>query len=166
MRLPCCTTASRLSLLFLSGALALSAGCAADGDPTLSSDDGAAIRNGIESIVTAANHADWTGWTAVYADDAVIMPPNSPPIMGRTALQELLAALPPTSDWALDVIDLDGRGDLAFVRGAYRFRMLLPGSEAPIADDGSFMHIWRQQADNSWKVEREIFHSDNPPPTP
>ena len=140
--------------------------CQAQGDAPLAAADEQAIREGVESWLMAANSGDIAAWAEVYAEDAVVMPPNMPPLDGRAAVADLLASLPPISDWTIDVRELDGRGDLAYLRGAYSFRMTLPGIEAPIADNGSLMHIWRKQADGSWRVQREIYHSDNPLPMP
>ena len=78
----------------------------------------------------------------------------------------MLAELPPTSGWDYHVIDLDGRGDLAFVRGRYEVQLALPGTDASVALGGSSVYIWRQQADGGWKIEREIWHSDDPTPAP
>ena len=64
------------------------------------------------------------------------------------------------------MIDLDGRGDLAFVRGTYVVQVAVLGGEHPVALSGSSVYIWRKQSDDAWKVEREIWHSDDPPPTP
>lgn len=160
------TFAITCTLLALSGIVTLSVACSAEADMVLSADDESAIRAGVESIIAAANRGDWPAWTDGYAENAVAMPPNRRPLIGRAALLELLASLPPTSDWEYDVIDLDGRGDLAFLRGTFTVRMSLPGSEVPTTVSGSSMYIWRRQSDESWKVEREIWNSDDPPPVP
>jgi len=152
------------TLLSLSAVFMLSGACSAEAD--LSASDETSITAGVESIIAAANRGDWQAWTDAYAENAVAMPPNSRPVIGRAALQRLLASLPPTSDWEYDVIDLDGRGDLAFLRGIFTVRMSLPGSEQPTTVSGSSMYIWRRQSDESWKVEREIWNSDDPPPMP
>ena len=164
-RVPFRMFAATCRLLALAGVV-LTAACSAQTDISLSADDEAAIRTGVENIMAAANRGDWDAWTDTYAENAVLMPPNSRPVIGHEAIRELLDQLPPTSDWAYDVIDLDGRGDLAFVRGTYTTRLSLPGSEVPLTLNGSSIYIWRQQTDDSWKVEREIWHSDDPPPAP
>ena len=47
--------------------------------------------------MAAGNRGDWQAWTDVYARNAVVMPPNSRPLLGREALEKLLTELPPTS---------------------------------------------------------------------
>lgn len=160
------TLAHTSALLALGGVVALSAACSARAGRSLSTDDESSIRAGVDSIIAAANRGDWQAWTEVYAENAVAMPPNSRPLIGREALHERLVSLPPTSDWEYDVLDLDGRGDLAFLRGVFAVRMSLPDGGKPTWVSGSSMYIWRRQSDESWKVEREIWNSDDPPPAP
>ena len=94
------------------------------------------------------------------------MPPNGAALEGRPAIHEWLTMLPPTSNWKIEVAEVDGRGDLAFVRAAYALRITPPGAAGPIADQGKVVQIWRRQADGSWTAHREIFNSDNPSPGP
>ena len=143
-----------------------SAGCETGDEPGLSVADETAIRAGVEAITGAANRRDHAGWAAIYTDDAVLLPPNGSAIEGRSAIQAWLSRLPPTSHWEIGLDELEGRDDLAFVRGGYT-RWIEPSGEAPpVAEHGRVVQIWRKQADGSWSVLREILNSDNPSAVP
>jgi ketosteroid isomerase-like protein len=101
-----------------------------------------------------------------YVEDAILLPPHGPSVEGRAAIQAWLAALPPISDARGQVEELDGRGDLAYVRGTYSLLITPPGTPAPLRDQGKVIQIYRKQADGSWKLARDIFNSDLPLPTP
>jgi uncharacterized protein (TIGR02246 family) len=145
--------------------LGLAAGCrqpAAEGFPEA---DQAAIRQATASAEKAVNARDFAAWAATYAEDAAMLPPNAEAVQGRAAIQAWAEAFPPVSDFRLQQLDLDGRGDLAYVRGTYSMVITPPGA-APATDRGKYLEIWRKQSDGSWKIARDMFNSDVPPPSP
>jgi ketosteroid isomerase-like protein len=81
-------------------------------------------------------------------------------------MEPWFAAFPPMSDFRPQIIEVDGRGDLAYVRGTYSMMLTLPGATEPINDTGKYIEIWRKQADGSWRVIRDIFNSDLPVAAP
>ena len=81
------------------------------------------------------------------------------------AIQKWMASFPPMSDFKLDIVEMDGRGDLAYIRGNYSLKMTPPGA-ASTADRGKFIEIWRKQPDGSWKIKCDIFNSDLPAAMP
>ena len=66
------------------------------------------------------------------------------------------------SDFKVEMLEIEGRGDLAYVRGTYSITVRPPGASGPTKDTGKCIEIWRKQADGSWKVIRDIFKSDLP----
>jgi hypothetical protein len=61
--------------------------------------------------------------------------------------------------------EVTGHGDLAYVRGTFGVTATLPDGST-MNDKGSFLEIRRQQADGTWALTRDIWHSDLPaPPT-
>jgi ketosteroid isomerase-like protein len=112
--------------------------------------DAAIVSGDIETYVT------------LIAADAVLMPPDSPSVMGREAIREwsrnnarahVFEAYEP-SDAELTIA-----GDWAFRRASFRVR-LAPRSGGPtIRDAGKFIIIYQRQQDG-WKVARDIWNSD------
>ena len=146
-----------LSLLALG-----SVACQAQGPAGLSDADRSAIRQAADSEVKAANAKDWGSMVMAYADDATIMPPNGEAVHGRQPIQKWMEAFPPISDFKIDQVEVDGRGDVAYVRGNYSMTVTPPGSPAT-PDRGKFLEIWRKQADGSWKIRWDTFNSDLAP---
>ncbi len=60
-------------------------------------------------------------------------------------------------------MEIAGRGDLAYVRGTYKLKIVLEGHD-PIPDTGKYIEIRKKQADGSWLLYRDIFNSDVPLP--
>jgi ketosteroid isomerase-like protein len=103
----------------------------------------------------------------VYATDASLLPPNLPLRRGRTAIQAfwdgLLDAYSLKFEIASDMIE--GRGDLAYNMGHYRFTAVPKERNAPgIADEGKFVEILKKQPDGNWKYVVDIYNSNLAPP--
>lgn len=142
-------------------ALAVSVAACAGGAASLSDADIAAIEEVSESFGAALNADDWGGVAALYTEDAVLMPPNGPAIQGRAAIEAFFAAFPPTSGFALNPVQIDGRGDLAFVRGTFSMMIEMEGMPA-VQETGKYIEIRRKQEDGSWLLAVDIFNSDTP----
>jgi SnoaL-like protein len=89
-----------------------------------------------------ANSGNATAVAAVYATDASLLPPNLPVQRGRTAIRAfwggLLEAYTVTFEISTDIIE--GRGDLAYEMGHYRFTAVPKSKSAPgIADEGKYV---------------------------
>ena len=96
----------------------------------------------------------------LYSDDAALMPPNHPAVQGRAAIKAWLGGFPAVTQFELRVDRIDGRADLAYVRGAYT--MVLKPGDAPetISDTGKFLEIRHKQPDGSWPFIVDMFSSD------
>jgi ketosteroid isomerase-like protein len=142
--------------------LCLALACQPAAAPMLSEADRQAIEAASDAFVQAGNGKDWAGWASAYAEDAVMMPPNTAALQGRAAIQAWGEAFPAFTDFRLHRLIVDGQGDVAFVHGAYSIMV----TGAPAADTGKYIEIWRRQADGSRKIARDIFNSDLPLPAP
>ena len=141
--------------------LAVSGAACAGGAASLSDADIAAIEEGEVSWAAAANADDWGGVAALYTEDALLMPPNGPAVQGRAAIEAFFAAFPPFSGLTLNAVEIDGRGDLAFVRGIFSMTMEIEGMP-PVQETGKYIEIRRKQTDGSWLITADIFNSDTP----
>ncbi len=127
----------------------------------LSSADEDAIRQSAADFVTAALANDANALANLYAEDAVLMFPNEPAVVGRDAIRTRLAA-DTYQAFTLQVSSVEGRGDLAYSRGTYTIRFQ-PGSEGDFIDDtGKWLVVQRKQ-DGSWLNIADIYNSDEPP---
>lgn len=118
-----------------------------------------ANKNLVEAWDEAYNAGNIEGLLALYTDDAVKIPPNEPPYVGREAIR---AHFQQAFDQFIEetdsvVVDAKIGADLAFVRGTWK-DILTPkaGGEA-LNLNGSFVAINQKQADGSWKTICEIY---------
>ena len=130
----------------------------------LSDEDVAAIKTAYDAYGQTIVSKDWAALIAMYTEDAVIMPPNMPLIQGREAIQAWNEASPPITAFNLTCVEIDGRSNLAYVRGVYTLTMEPEGVPEPIQDTGKFLEILQKQADGSWLIAVDIFNSDLPLP--
>lgn len=152
---------TRLCLVAL---LVASTGCRPPTPAALPEADQQAIRQADEAAVNAIVAKDWAAWASFFTEDATILPPHGTAVEGRAAIQTWGEAFPPIAAFQGALTEVDGRGDLAYVRGTYSMTVTPPGATAPVADHGKYIGIWRKQPDGSWKVLRDIFNSDVPLP--
>ncbi len=143
--------------------LGLSVGCRRPAG--LSEADRTAIRQVGEDYVKLVNANDSKGAVALYTDDAMVMAPNEAAVQGKAAIQAWMEAPPPISNFQMQSLEIEGRGDLAYDRGTYSVTVT-PAGAAPIEVHGKYLTILRKQADGSWKVQRDIWNSDLPLPVP
>jgi uncharacterized protein (TIGR02246 family) len=145
-------------------ALLLAVGCARGGPASLSEADKTALRANDQKFADAVLAKNWAAAAALYTADASFMPPNGPEVKGPAMIQAWMGAFPPVTSFTLEPQEVDGVGNLAYVRGIYTMSFTLPGATAPTEDHGKYIVIGRKQADGSWLISQDIFNSDVPLP--
>ncbi len=149
----------------MSGACRPKDGAIADANvpSALSPVDEVKIRSVDSAFVAAANAGDAEGVAAVYADNGALLAPNLPPQKGRAAIKAFwggfLDAYGVRFEVASDTIE--GRGDLAYNQGHYRFTAVPKAKGVPgVADEGKFLEILKKQPDGSWKYVVDMYSSN------
>jgi len=140
------------------------AGYQQKGQGVLSDADRTAIKKTAEqglAMFTAATKDNQAYVRFFYTKDAIILPPNAPPVKGHTAILEFLQTFPAFSDYKQETQEIEGFGDFAYDRETYSVTMMPPGLPA-IKDSGNIIWIWKKQTDGSWKLWREMWSSDFP----
>ena len=130
----------------------------------LSEEDVAAIKASSAAFVEAVLAGDWAAVAAFYTEDAVLMFPNEPVVEGRMAVQAFFELFPSNTQFEPTIVQIDGRGDLAFVRATYSMTILVEGTLEPTHDTGKYVEIWRKQPDGKWLLAVDISNSDLPLP--
>ena len=145
----------------VSGLIVLFAACKV-APPDLSEADRASIRAATDSFVANQRARRDSATAEMYTEAASLMPPNAGIVEGRAAIRAWLAAFPPMAGFTLTPIEIDGRGDLAYVRGTYSFTLVGPDGHQIGEDRGKFVEVRRRQ-NGKWLVVIDIFNSDLPP---
>lgn len=154
----------KVSVRFLVIALSLFVfRCATTTTSTGSEADRVALAALLEAWQDAANRGDWGGVAALYADDAVLMPPNMATARGRGSIREAFAGLGQMSprDIRLQVQEIEICGDTAYEVGTYSMS-IQPAGASRIEDRGKYIVIHKRQSDGRWLIARDIFNSDMP----
>lgn len=136
----------------------------------LSDADIAAIQNLGPQFSQAILARDVDAVLALYTDDAVIMPPDAPVVVGKDAIRDRF-----TADFASDVvatefvftsIQTEGVGNQGFDRGTFSWKGTRPAASEPITEVGKYVVVVRRTADGSWRVAVDVWNSDPRPPEP
>lgn len=129
-------------------------------------DDSEAIRKQINGLVDAFNRADAEARVAFLTEDAVGMPPNQPPVVGKEAVRVwwMEGFRVAASRLGLSSQELNVLGDWAIGRYTWTMETRRAAGGAMATDNGKGFWVWRRQADGSWKNALSIWNSDNPVP--
>jgi len=125
----------------------------------LSAEDVAAIKTVHDAILHATLAGSLEATLEFYTEDAILIM-GGIVIEGREAYKETLKALskvsPTVTAANITIAEIDGRIDLAFVRGTSSTTMEREGVPEPIQRTGKFIEILRKQDDGSWLIARSI----------
>ncbi len=139
---------------------------AAAEEPPSTEADVEAINEVLEQEVAAVSAGDVEAFVALFTDDAVLMAPGEPAVIGKAALRS----------WAQDLVDqftieytasseeIVLLGDWAFQRASITLTLTPKAGGDPIGEGAKGIHIFQRQPDGSWKIARDNWNSDNPPP--
>jgi ketosteroid isomerase-like protein len=157
----------RPSLLFGLGLLA--AACApksdmpaADAAPAapapLSAADLEAVRAVDAAFAAGMNAKDTAAVFAIYADDALLMPPDSPALKGAEGHPVLAGMIAGgATDFALNSTTAYGIGDLAYMVGTATFKM------GGASETVKYVEVLRKGADGKWRYVVDMFSGMAPP---
>lgn len=119
------------------------------------------IRATVAANVERALAGDAEGFAALFAEDAKLLPPSGDPIVGRENIRSLMTAMN-VQEFTSNVVELEGRGDLAYGQGEHRWVFTVGDSEEVIDETGQWVAIWKRQADGTWLIWRDIWNNDPP----
>lgn len=138
----------RRSLLALA---LLSTACAAE--PNLATER-AAIMHADSAWLAAAGSRDVDSTLSFWTDDARLMSPGEPPVVGRDAIRRMLTdgfAIPEfTASWHTTEVVVAPKGDMAYSHGTNQFTM--PNQSGGIDTlRGQGVVVWRKGDDGRWR---------------
>jgi len=141
--------------------------CAPAGEEAVSFDEDAVAREvkaAREALDAAMVAEDIDGYLVHFMEDAVWMPPNAEEFIGHAAARQKLGFL-------FQSADVEGTTQIeeevvmgpewVADRGQYHI-MLYPkqGEGEPVGDVGSYLALWKKDADGKWKIAADIWNSD------
>lgn len=131
--------------------------------PNLTAADRAAIAANTAEWLAGVRASDWKAVAATYTQDAMLLPPNMPAVVGRDAIQAFFTQFPPIVSMDVTDVEMDGCCTVAYTRGTYRLSIAPPGA-GTLHETGKYIEIRRKESDGRWLKLRDMFSSDEPAP--
>lgn len=124
--------------------------------------DEAVFRAASTTWASAYNAGDVDRIVALYADDAILMPPNAPAATDHAAMRAFLTqdrAASKSAGLTLHLKDqgAGASGNLGWHAGTYT----MTDASGETVDAGKWVETWRK-ADGKWLIIRDIWNSDRP----
>ena len=113
----------------------------------------------------AAQTRDVDRIVSYWSDDATVLPPGGPVVMGKAAIREFVAKSFENPSfrisWKTTDVVVSAGGDFAYGIGTNRVNVTTPDG-TPVAVDGKAVTVWRRQKDGSWKCVVDIWNETPP----
>ena len=102
-----------------------------------------------------------------YAPDAAFLQPDGERIVGSAALRTLFQTIMATfnSDLTLHSQKVETSGDLAYDSGDFQETLTNIASGAKIESKGSYVIIYKRQANGAWQIVQHVWTGTPPPGT-
>jgi ketosteroid isomerase-like protein len=158
----------RKQRLLLAALVAISA-AACDTSPRISvANEERAIRATDAEWLAAVKTKDYDRALTFWSDDAMILAPNAPAIVGKEAIRKYVSeasAIPGFSiAWATDKVWISASGDLAYSSGTSQITVTTPEGKA-VTERNKGMVVWKKQAGGTWKCTADIWNAESPAAT-
>lgn len=109
----------------------------------------------------AAQTRDVDRIVSYWSDDATVLPPGGPVVMGKAAIREFVAKSFENPSfrisWKTTDVVVSAGGDFAYGIGTNRVNVTAPDG-TPVTMDGKAVTIWRREPDGSWKCVVDIWN--------
>lgn len=157
---------SRPLALVAGTVIVLNACAAAAPAPADTAADEAALQAATVTWLEAYNAGDVDKIVALYADDAVLMPPHAPVARGRDAIRAFLTA-DTAGAKAAGIKLVQGTatagvgGDTGWESGSYTVK----NASGETLDSGSYLSV-SHKVNGKWLYHRDTYNSDRPLPPP
>ena len=133
--------------------------------PASQAADLAAITDFNARYLKAINAGDSAALSALTDDDHIILPPGRAPIVGKAANDAANAR----SFQQFNIVETWNpletviEGGLAYQRGTFTVRATPKAGGDTRTTTGSFLRIYRRQADGTWRMSRDMFNAEESP---
>lgn len=111
----------------------------------------------------AFNNGDALGIAIHFTDDAVLMPPGQPSLIGPQAVENYYQAIFDEyhTELTSEYREVEVSGNLAYGRGYAKVKLTPKnGGESSYAES-EYINILKKQADGTWKTTHDIWNSSD-----
>ena len=142
----------------IAGVVVACAGCASSGNQT---DAQSQILQLDAAWSRAVEDRDVERAVSFWADDAIVFPPGSPPVVGKVAIREFVTKSFQTPgfsiSWKTTTVAVSRSGDIAYTTGTNRVTFNAPAGKQGLVE-GKAVAIWRRDASGTWKCVVDIWN--------
>src|SRR2546423_6174126 len=159
---------SRLLLVFFLACLvALASKAAPQSSPAGSDEDNFAVRRVLSGLSAADRAGDLAAVLSHYAEDAVLLPPNSAPLAGRTGVRSFYETgfQRFRFEVSFDADEIHLAGEWAFAQGFINGQFIPKGEGAARKLHEKYLMVLHREND-AWKIYRLIWNASEPPAAP
>ncbi len=151
LKIPAVALLAALSILFPAGSFAASA-----------ADQAAAFKAAVDQVFKVWAHSALAGdsveFGTLWDTNAIKMANGNPTLIGQAGIQEFRRQK--DAKVAFDTFDVQIQeyqlaGEFGWARGVYTLVVHPRAGGDPISDIGTFLTVFKKQADGSWKVYRD-----------
>jgi ketosteroid isomerase-like protein len=122
--------------------------------------DKAILASATAAWLEAWKAKDADALTALYAQDAALLPPNAPAVFGRDAIRAAHKdGMAGSAGAELEDLEMWVAGDHGYKAGRYR----MWNADGELVDRGKYIEIWTK-IDGTWLIHRDIWNSSLPLP--
>lgn len=104
------------------------------------------------------NQRNAANMAALYAEDAVLMPPSDVTLVSRSSIQEYWTkTLAVMSNYDVEIVEAQAEGNMLYAAGIWSATQALPnGSSLDVG--GNVVRVMVKQPDGSWKLRLEAWN--------
>ena len=147
--------------------LVATVGCAQPQLGGLTRADSTAMRSLDSSFVSAILDRDWSALASYYSEDAVLMPPNGPTVVGPTAISQWFANTGlAVTEFTTNLHSLEGQAAFASIRSTYTLVFTIPPAAEAVTDSGKALWLVHRGPDGRWQITTDIWNTSVPLPSP
>jgi len=148
--------------IFAAAAIAITCSQAAQKPTTTTADDMTAVARMVSSFDTFAADADIESFLVYVTDDAVMMPPGEPAVVGKSAIREWYTAFYNifSNDMTHESLEVDAFGDIIIARGNATGALTPKAGGEPIPFNNKYLFVIKRQDDGSLQVWRAAFNEN------
>jgi ketosteroid isomerase-like protein len=120
------------------------------------------LKRDAEWAIAASEGRDLERVLSYWTDDAIVMPPGLPAVIGKAALREYVQASMHIAGfritWTSTDVTFSPDRNLAYMFGTNSIDMNGPDG-TPIRIDGRAVTIWRKDPDGEWRCAVDIWNA-------
>jgi ketosteroid isomerase-like protein len=116
---------------------------------------------------TAAATPNVDSVLSFWSDDAIVIPPGQPPVMGKEALRGMVTSMMKIPGfaiaWQSDSVTVSADGSMAYMLGVNQVSMSDDKGQV-VTTHGRGVTVWRKDATGRWRCVVDVWNDE--PPTP